>query len=162
MIVYLVTNKVNGKQYVGQTGKSLRRRVQGHKSKGNLLTRAIVKYGESFFVSEVLHEAKTQEELNFCEIFYIELLRTKVPMGYNLTDGGEGPIGHKHSLSTCAKISLALRKRVRKPETYRKVSRALHGRKVTSEERDRLYRMSLGNQNHKGFKASKESRERMS
>jgi hypothetical protein len=56
---------------------------------------AIRKYGRDVFEIEILDEGLTEAEADFCEVFYIRILNTKVPNGYNLTDGGEGSHGFK-------------------------------------------------------------------
>jgi predicted GIY-YIG superfamily endonuclease len=52
-IVYKLTNKLNGKVYVGQTKNTVERRVRSHvKTKRSLIGKAIRKYGiESFEIS---------------------------------------------------------------------------------------------------------------
>jgi group I intron endonuclease len=59
---------------------------------------AIQKYGRDNFSVEVLHVCTSKEEMDFVEMFYIALLNTKSPQGYNLTDGGEGCPGHTVSV----------------------------------------------------------------
>ena len=108
MKVYLITNSVNGKQYVGQTVKSVEKRWKQHLrdvKRGTLphLYSAMKKYGiDKFFVQE-LCSVLTQEELNVAEVFYIIVLGTKSPNGYNLTEGGSTGAahkGHRHSEGT--------------------------------------------------------------
>jgi group I intron endonuclease len=105
MQVYLVTNKVNRKQYVGQTVRSLEKRWNSHVSvamrgKGSYLAHAIKMHSSEKFMVETLHICESKEEMDFTEIFYIELLKTKRPVGYNLTAGGEGNLGWKPSEKT--------------------------------------------------------------
>jgi group I intron endonuclease len=109
MLVYLITNNKNGKQYVGQTVKRCKERWWEHVSLGNkdkhgLLHRAIHKHSSETFKVETLHECLSKEEIDFVETFYIVLLNTKVPKGYNLTDGGEGNHGRVCSEETKEKI----------------------------------------------------------
>jgi len=66
MIIYKATNKINNKIYIGQTVGNLDRRVAQH------------------LVSN------KKNKLDFLEKFYINFFNSKVPNGYNLTDGGEG------------------------------------------------------------------------
>jgi group I intron endonuclease len=82
--IYLTTNKINGKRYIGQ-----------HKSKdwdykyfgsGKLLNRAIQKYGIENFTCFPLAWAWNREELNKLEIEYIAHCKPE----YNLAKGGEG------------------------------------------------------------------------
>ena len=64
--IYLITNKINGKQYVGQSG-NINRRFLEHSYKGKEsripLDVAIKKYGKDNFKFEILEECPL-EELN--------------------------------------------------------------------------------------------------
>jgi group I intron endonuclease len=108
MKIYLITNLVNGKQYVGQTIKTIEKRWKQHlrdikRGTSPHLYRAITKYGVDGFSIQELHSAISQEELDFAEILYIALLNCKSPLGYNLTYGGStgaAHAGHKHSEET--------------------------------------------------------------
>lgn len=101
MLVYLATNLINGKQYVGYTTKTLleRTRVHIYKSKCKLnkhyfylFKQALRKYGEDNFKWEVLEQCSTKEECCKKEIIYISKYNTISPNGYNLTTGGNGGI----------------------------------------------------------------------
>jgi len=108
-IVYRVTNRVNGKQYVGQTVTTLRLRWNGHnvsRAGCPALHRAIVKYGRDNFTIEEIATAEDQEFLDFLEDECISFYRTMAPVGYNLKGGGAN--GH-HSDLTKAKIGAASR-----------------------------------------------------
>lgn len=105
MIVYLITNKINGKQYVGQTIQKLEDRWKTHRSSisGCLaLKSAIEKYCPDNFTVEVIYEANSMEELNKKEQEFINKLNTLAPNGYNLTTGGERP---KYSEESRKKMS---------------------------------------------------------
>jgi group I intron endonuclease len=93
MIIYLITNKINGKQYVGQTTRTLSERMGRHKASAygvpkHAVGRAIAKHGFENFGVEILAEANTREELDLLEIKFIEECNTLVPNGYNLAGGG--------------------------------------------------------------------------
>lgn len=101
MLVYLATNLVNNKKYVGYTTKSLEERKKNHyyksKSKNNkhyfyLLPLAIRKYGFNNFKWEVLFETDSITEVQEKEKYYIKHIKTISPNGYNLTIGGNGGI----------------------------------------------------------------------
>jgi group I intron endonuclease len=98
MIVYLVTNKVNGKRYVGQTTGLLHKRWKQHGKPSNnrntYFVNAIQKYGREKFKVEVLRVCHSKPEMDRVEKFYILKLSTLRPGGYNLTTGGEGTPGH--------------------------------------------------------------------
>ena len=89
-IIYKVTNKVNGKSYIGQTRYTLefRWRQHLHKKDNVYFHNAIKKYGAENFSLEVLEECDV-DKLNSREIFYIAKYNT-FEEGYNLTIGGDG------------------------------------------------------------------------
>ena len=87
-IVYLITNLLDGKKYVGQTTRTLEERFSEHAEADSLLGRAIQRDGTENFSREVLSECETPEELDAQERFYIKKLDCKHPHGYNGTDGG--------------------------------------------------------------------------
>lgn len=105
MIIYVVTNSINSKVYVGQTVQSLEKRWNTHKYKGNALYNAIKKHGfENFTITQV-DSAESLEELNAKEIDWIVKLNCLAPNGYNLRMGGDG--GGSPSEETRVKIGLA-------------------------------------------------------
>jgi group I intron endonuclease len=99
MIVYLITNKINGKRYVGQTSKTLTHRWNIHCRTHHcpVLRKAIDKYGFENFSIEPIVEVSTRELANEFEREYILRYLTRAPNGYNLSDGGDGSLGHKVS-----------------------------------------------------------------
>lgn len=101
MLAYLITNTVNSKAYVGITTRSIARRWYEHKfvpnSCGQLLAKAINKYGAEAFEIKPIASAKTLKNLKEVEKDLIVQFQTKVPFGYNLTDGGDGVFGFKHT-----------------------------------------------------------------
>lgn len=97
MIVYKVTNKLNGKVYIGQTTKTLQERRYRHESESlNGLRKtvkfhnALLKYGFDAFEWEVIKECSSQEELDYYEDYYINKFNTlDRDKGYNLKHGGK-------------------------------------------------------------------------
>lgn len=110
MVIYLITNTLNGKQYVGQTQRTLLHRMKQHLKEHLYIDRVIRKYGIENFTFKVLEECATIDELNEQERFWIATLNTKKPNGYNLTDGGEGVPGMSHTKESCKKISKTMKK----------------------------------------------------
>ena len=98
-LVYLVTNTVNGKRYVGQTNRSLARRWSQHCSSVGCcaLSGAIQKYGKENFSIEPLFDVPTRELADEFEIEYIERYCTHSPNGYNLKSGGHVPVYSEES-----------------------------------------------------------------
>jgi len=94
--VYLVTNKVNEKKYVGQTKKTVIGRWKAHLNAAKndspyALHRAIRKYGKESFTIECVEEVVgTHLELVAAEIRQVALYASTFPGGYNMTRGGDG------------------------------------------------------------------------
>ena len=91
--IYLITNNVNNKKYVGQTIGSIQERWNQHlratRDKGSRhLYDAIKKYGyQSFSIQKI--EEVLNEQLNERECFWISYYDS-FKNGYNMTSGGEG------------------------------------------------------------------------
>lgn len=116
MIIYIATNIVNGKRYVGQTINSLRQRKNEHISSSRVcyFHSALKKYGISNFDWMILHECNNIDDLNKLETHYIKVYNTFVDSGdcdggYNLTTGGTNKIV---SEETRKKISKSQKRRV--------------------------------------------------
>lgn len=93
MLIYKATNRINGKIYIGQTTRSLQKRIKGHNNESKRTNyafhKAIRKHGIENFDFEVLFECQTLEELNKKEIELIkELKANNRDIGYNITIGG--------------------------------------------------------------------------
>lgn len=92
--VYIITNLVNGKQYVGLTTKTIKKRLARHiydakredRNKGSmLLLKAIRKYGKENFVIDLVSDKFTSiQELKQGETDAIKKFNTLAPNGYNL------------------------------------------------------------------------------
>lgn len=91
--IYLVTNSINGKMYVGQTIKTPTKRWNEHCSEAkicrddNYFHNAIRKYGKDAFTVKVLESNIPKNMLNDRESFWIAKYKT-FGNGYNLTSGG--------------------------------------------------------------------------
>ena len=100
MIVYKVTNKINGKMYIGCTTKTLKSRKNGHLSESRCrcyyaIHKAIRHYGENNFSWQVIDTAQTQQELFDKETYYIQFYDT-YKNGYNSTLGADNTtLGYK-------------------------------------------------------------------
>lgn len=110
MVVYKITNIINGKFYIGSTN-NYKRRVRAHISKLNqnkhsnsLLQRAWLKYKEDNFVFKVIEIVNTN--LLEREQYYLDSLKPyDKSIGYNiLKDTGFTWQGCKHSKATIIKM----------------------------------------------------------
>jgi len=106
MIVYKTVNKTNGQIYVGQDSKDDSRYL----GSGILLNEAIRKHGKENFEKEIIAWCYTKEHLDFLEKFYIKFFNSKIPNGYNLTDGGDGTLGYFPDEQIKEKMSLSHKK----------------------------------------------------
>jgi len=103
MIIYKTTNLINGKIYIGQDTNN----NEKYLGSGKLLKMAIKKYGKSSFIKEIIDSTNNKEELNLKEIFWIKHLKSNDrSIGYNITEGGEGIVGYKHSEEAKNKMSI--------------------------------------------------------
>jgi len=101
--IYLTTNNLNGKNYVGQHIGSL---IDSYKGSGTLISKAFKKYGRKNFSKEILAICNSQKELNLLEDIYISLYKSIGKAEYNLSKGGDGG-----TLSTESKIKISLAKK---------------------------------------------------
>jgi group I intron endonuclease len=151
--VYLTTNLVNGKQYIGQ-----------HKSKvfdiyylgsGKLIKSAINKYGRKNFSCEILSIAGSKEELDKQEIFWIAKYNAATSeQFYNIANGG-------NTIGTVAE------------STKKRISKAHKGKKLTAEQRKKMSDAKKGthqseihkqhlSEARKGLKRSEETKRKIS
>lgn len=103
--IYKITNKINGKIYIGQTRHTIESRFKTHinsNSPYSIVDNAIKKYGEeNFFVEEVEKICSTSlqkllDKLNEAEISYIDYFKSKVEYNnYNIHIGGKATIEYK-------------------------------------------------------------------
>ncbi len=85
--IYKITNKTNGKGYVGQSN-NINRRFSEHCWKKEIpIDKAIQKYGKENFIFEVLEECSL-DELDSKEVYWIEK-EGAFKNGYNCNIGGE-------------------------------------------------------------------------
>lgn len=120
--IYKITNKINGKCYIGQSNDIHRRWKQELAPNAKLnphLARAFEKYGTDNFEFEIIEECQ-RELLNEREQFWINLYNsTDKNFGYNKTLGGDGNLGRHFIMSE---------------EQKEKIRKANTGRKLTEEQ----------------------------
>jgi hypothetical protein len=156
--IYLVTNSINGKQYVGQS--VIERNKVGH---GKLITKAYNKYGkDSFDYVPVCNNIENHNTLNFMEKFWIKVMDCRIPNGYNIEHGGskvekiadetkailsvkskgnQRRLGTKQSEAT--KALMSAQRRNPSAEYRRRLSEAQKGRTFSAET---IEKIRIGNQ----------------
>lgn len=91
--LYRITNKINGKIYIGQTVQPDKRWYQ-HKYMSAqdqpimVISHAIKKYGNDAFDFEVIAGCKTWDDANDTETLLVSQYNCLVPNGYNVACGG--------------------------------------------------------------------------
>lgn len=116
--LYLITNDINNKKYVGQTlqSKGYKKRFKEHintalKAKTHLscLHKAIIKYGANNFSVKLLLHDIPQSHIDFYECLWIKKLNTYYGnnCGYNMTYGGNGVKGYHYTNDVKKRISMA-------------------------------------------------------
>lgn len=115
--IYKITNKINGKVYVGKTTRTVQERWEEHlreyrreRCENRPLYRAIRKYGINEFIVETLEEVDL-ENLSERETYWIEFFHTYSD-GYNATVGGDGKILYDYNV---------IARLLREGKTYREV-----------------------------------------
>lgn len=95
--IYVITNDINGKQYVGKTNRTIELRFKEHisdkdkrKTEKRPLYDAMNKYGIEHFSIRLLEECD-EKVVQDREIYWINKLNT-YKNGYNATLGGDGKI----------------------------------------------------------------------
>jgi len=131
MLIYKITNKINGKCYIGQTVCDILKRWKEHLSTGTgcrALKRALIKYGPDNFDVDEIYNSFSMEDLNEKEEYFIKYYGSIVPNGYNIKFGGNNMRHH--------------------PETKRKIGEAnkisLKGKRLPQEVKDKISKASKG------------------
>ena len=171
-IVYKAVNKINGKIYIGQTCRSLKKRIKEHKydafhnTYNSPFHASIKKYGLENFEWDIVKKCYSGEDLDKAEKYFIKSHRSNDRFkGYNLTIGGnvlrgkDNPFyGRRHTDEVKKKISLVNkgnpghnRGKNLSEETKRKISNVRKKKGLSVGKNNPMY----------GKKHSEETKDRM-
>jgi group I intron endonuclease len=151
-VIYVITHDATGKQYVGQTRKTLWTRWRTHRNAAECaldqtyktrtnIARAMRLHGVAAFSLAVLEAVGEVAELDAREAHWIATLGTMQPKGYNLCAGGKES---KRAPSVGALIAVANRGRVKTPEWRRKLSVAHTGKKLSDQQKAQISAFHTG------------------
>lgn len=161
--IYRITNKVNGKTYIGQ--HKYKKLNDSYMGSGTNIRRAQKKYGMENFEKEILYSRiQYKETADDVERFAIKKERALGKAEYNIADGGQGGnlgeevnkklrgehngfYGKHHTKESRKKISEARKGKKFGPlseETRKKISEAQKGKKHSEE------RIRKNSESHKG------------
>ena len=167
--VYIHTSPSN-KAYIGITCDDVKKRWKnGHgytKDHQYAMYRAIQKYGWDNFEHIIFANDLSEEQAKHIEMLLIALYKTNCSKynnpayGYNMTDGGDGSIGHKHSNETRKKMSDIAKHRFSIPEnnpmydkkhseeTRHKISEKRKGSNLPEDVKEKIRQSNSGKNNH--------------
>lgn len=135
--IYGITNKINGRTYVGQTGENFQRRYWHHQWKlrnnchdNSHLQAAWNKYGEENFEYFIIEVVDDKSKLNDLEIAYIANYKS-IDKSYNMALGGVGKRGVPMSEKS-------------KQIVGQKNREHMLGSKLSQETRDKMSRTRTG------------------
>jgi group I intron endonuclease len=135
-VVYVITNRVNGKRYVGQTIKTAEWRFGKHalgSQYPSRINRAIQKHGKENFSLETVGTAASRKELDALEVRFINELQTlNATLGYNVAPGGVG--NNIRTKEAAEKSAAKLRGRKVPRESVEKMAATKRGRPRTPAE----------------------------
>lgn len=166
-IIYKITNTVNTKSYVGFTSKTLKQRWRKHRhdaktGRKTYLCNAIRKYGHQNFEKEVLFKTENEElAKSVMEEKCIKEHQTHWShgSGYNMTMGGDGTLGHKHSEETRKKMSKSHTGKTHTEATKKKLSEQRkgegnpnYGKTFSEEYRKKISAVTKGGKNPRAKK----------
>lgn len=148
-VIYKITNP-NGRVYIGKSMNFVRR-IAAYKDTSNkrqpLLRRSLNKYGFASHKTEIIDTFNSDtsfasgKEMFWIRSFMSNMCKYPELKGMNMTDGGEGTLGHKQSKEQIAKtIALHTGKKYclgmkQPPELIEKRISKIRGRKASESER---------------------------
>lgn len=139
MLIYLATNLINGKKYVGQTVRSLSVRIIEHKNeKTTAFSRALRKYGLQSFTFAIIDHSDSIETLNEKEKYWIRIHNSLSPHGYNIAIGGKNHAGYTRSAEAIEKTRQTMIGRKHSAETKLKMRLAALGKPKSDAMKEKL------------------------
>jgi hypothetical protein len=110
------------------------------------------KYGFDAFTVELVAVFTTRKEAADMETQLIAKLVTRSPAGYNLTDGGDGALGYRHTEEWKAELSRIHSGRKLSPDMVESMRIRQTGRKASQESRDAMARGQTGRKHPENVK----------
>lgn len=155
--IYKITNKINGKSYIGQTIQNVKERFYQHCATkcsqailNMVIHKAINKYGKSNFTIEVIEEVESTN-LNDRERYWIRYYDSH-NNGYNSTEGGQDGIKLFKNLDTESIV-----REYKSGKSLREIGRVFNVDKQTIK--DLLVRNNINLRTTRTYKLSQKDRE---
>lgn len=149
--IYIVTNKSNGKRYIGQRNYN-NETEELYLGSGKLIQTAIKKYGKKNFTKEIICEGKDKNELDELEKKLIkEYNAVEDEMFYNIASGGQG-----------GNLGNVVNEKISKSVTGEK--NGMFGKKMPKEailKRNKTLQKRYGGSPYKGIERTKEDKQKI-
>jgi group I intron endonuclease len=176
--IYSITNKVNGKRYIG-SAKRLRYRYAEHVRRLNKnnhhsikLQRAWNKYSELSFSYVVIEIVEDLSNLLIREQYWIDFYKSYSHNGYNASPVAGSPLGVKHTNKSKENMSKAHKNSIASKTQAIKLKEINTGRKHTEQAKKNMAASKVGrvvseetrrkiSESLKGHKLSKETKEKI-
>lgn len=163
-LVYKITNKLNGKIYVGK--HKTKDESDDYFGSGLLLERAVNKYGKENFVKEIIHRASSEKEMNEMEAKIVDEDFVARSDTYNLKLGGQGGFDYilENKLFVTDKLYEACRKnwKIGRAKLAELMTDEAYKAEFSKKISDGLKQFYLNNTNpFKGKKHSDSAKEKM-
>ena len=167
-LIYKITNNLNGKIYIGK--HKTENIDDGYMGSGNLIQRAIKKYGIENFTKEILFDVYGEDLMNFLEEAIVDEAFVSRKDTYNIAVGGKGGFSPVCSEETRKKISEAMKGKKHRLGTHqsdewkRNMSERMKGNKwnigkhLSEEQRRKISEANKG----KGHPHSEETKLKIS
>lgn len=125
--IYITTNKINGKKYIGQ--RIFNKNLKGYLGSGKLLKQAVRKYGKENFFREIIAISYSKEESDKLEIYFIKEHNAVVSEDYyNISIGG----------GTNAGLHFSDEHRQKMSESRRGILNCNFGRTLSNEHKNKI------------------------
>lgn len=147
--IYLIFNKINGKQYIGSAVNFTQRKAEhirtlrGKRHKNKHLQNAWNKYGEDSFEFSILEYVDNVENLIFVEQRYMDFFKPQ----YNKCPVAGNMLGFRHTMESRAKMREASLVNWQNPEYHKHMVNVHTGNSPSVETRNKISEISRGERN---------------
>lgn len=158
--VYTITNKLNGKIYVGR--HSTNNLDDGYFGSGKMLKRAINKYGKENFSMEKIIHVDSYHKSVLIEALFVDKTFCNNENTYNIVEGGYNPVMYgEQNPSWKGGISKdPMYRRTGRVHDFSGKNNPMYGKTHTPEVREKLSIINMGRTSpNKGKKLSREERD---
>ena len=138
--IYITTNMVNAKRYIGQKKFDKYNSWKYYQGSGKIFIKAVKLYGRKNFKRDIIDIAYSKDEINNKEIEYIKKYQAvKRKDFYNIAIGG-------HNSNSLTPRTLSIETREKISEAVRGKNHPLYGIKMSEETKQKISKAHMGKQ----------------